>query len=127
MEPEAANRPRAAHEIRLFGGLKRPLAVRGALPAGAKEHGACLGQDDGEECESGDGSVGVASQVSGTNGAIGYFELSFGHPRDVLSALKSLLARTAGPEGQKDLSRIAYAPRPQDVAAQVRQIVRSLA
>lgn len=141
------------------------------------------------------GSDGVASQVAGTDGAIGYFELSFakaskiptvrldtgapepvavsaetasagiaagqvsgtgkdmtvkfdyrtkdagaypivlvtyeivcdkGTPADVLPALKSFLTYTAGAEGQKDLSRIHYAPLPQEVADQVRTIVGTL-
>lgn len=141
------------------------------------------------------GSDGVASQVATTDGAIGYFELSFaksgkiptvrldtgapepvavsaetasagiaaghvagtgkdmtvkfdyktkaagaypivlvtyeivcdkGTPADVLPALKSFLTYTAGAEGQKDLSRIHYAPLPEEVAGRVREIVRTL-
>ncbi|MET7620389.1 phosphate ABC transporter substrate-binding protein PstS [Streptomyces sp. NPDC005408] len=141
------------------------------------------------------GSDGVASQVAGTDGAIGYFELSFakgnkiptvrldtgapkpvtvsaesasagiaaghvsgtgkdmtlkfdyktkaadaypivlvtyeivcdrGTPAEVLPALKSFLTYTASEDGQKDLSRIHYAPLPKDVADQVRRIVGSL-
>lgn len=141
------------------------------------------------------GSNGVASQVQGVDGAIGYFELSFakakgipavrldtgapepvavsaetasagiasarvsgtgkdlaltfdyrtrasgaypivlvtyeivcdtGNPPDVLPALKSFLTYTASEEGQKDLSRIHYAPLPDEVAARVRQVVSGL-
>lgn len=141
------------------------------------------------------GSDGVATQVGATDGAIGYFELSFakagkiptvrldtgapepvavsaetasagiaagqvagtgkditlkfdystkaagaypivqvtyeivcdkGTPADVLPALKSFLTYTAGPEGQKDLPRIHYAPLPEAVADQVRTVIRTL-
>ncbi|MER7111672.1 phosphate ABC transporter substrate-binding protein PstS [Streptomyces sp. NPDC000229] len=141
------------------------------------------------------GSGGVASQVQGIDGAIGYFELSFakakglpavrldtgaaepvavsaetasagiatahvsgagkdmtltfdhrtrasgaypivlvtyeivcdsGNQADVLPALKSFLTYTASEEGQGELSRIHYAPLPDDVAARVRQVVSGL-
>ncbi|MFI1396078.1 phosphate ABC transporter substrate-binding protein PstS [Streptomyces sp. NPDC020681] len=49
-----------------------------------------------------------------------------GNRAEVLPALKSFLSYTAGPEGQKDLSRIHYAPLPDEVAAEVRKIVRTL-
>ncbi|MFF3322342.1 phosphate ABC transporter substrate-binding protein PstS [Streptomyces sp. NPDC002889] len=141
------------------------------------------------------GSDGVASEVSSTDGAIGYFELSFaqrgniptvrldtgapepvaasaetasagiaaaevvgrgkdmtlkfdygtrapgaypivlvtyevvcakGNQADVLPVLKSFLTYTASEEGQKGLSRIHYAPLPDGVAAQVREVVSTL-
>ncbi|GAA2497677.1 phosphate ABC transporter substrate-binding protein PstS [Streptomyces gobitricini] len=141
------------------------------------------------------GSNGVASRVQVTDGAIGYFELSFakakglptvrldtgapepvavsaqtasagiaaarvkgtghdmtlafdyrtraggaypivlvtyeivcdsGNQAEVLPALKSFLTYTASAEGQKDLSRIHYAPLPDEVAARVRQVVSGL-
>ncbi|GGU49096.1 phosphate-binding protein PstS [Streptomyces lavendofoliae] len=49
-----------------------------------------------------------------------------GNQADVLPALKSFLTYTASAEGQKDLSRIHYAPLPDDVAARVRQVVGRL-
>ncbi|MFF8843429.1 phosphate ABC transporter substrate-binding protein PstS [Streptomyces sp. NPDC015127] len=141
------------------------------------------------------GSDGIVSAVRGTDGAIGYFELSFakaeniptvrldtgapepvvvsaqsasagiaaaqvagsgkdmtlefdyrtkapgaypivlvtyeivcatGNRPDVLPALKSFLTYTASEEGQKDLSRIHYAPLPDRVAARVRHVVSTL-
>ncbi|WP_267242705.1 phosphate ABC transporter substrate-binding protein PstS [Streptomyces sp. PR69] len=145
--------------------------------------------------DSADGSVGVASEVMSTGGAIGYFELSFaskrhidtvridtgapepvaaspqtasagiasaevvgrdhdltlkfdygtsapgaypivlvtyeivcdkGNDRELLPALKSFLAYTASEEGQKLLPGIHYAPLPENVAAQVRQVIGTL-
>jgi phosphate transport system substrate-binding protein len=141
------------------------------------------------------GSTGVASVVESTDGAIGYFELSFaashkistvkidtgasqpvgptpktasagmaeariagrgkdltlefdygtsaegaypivlvtyeivcdtGNQAETLPALKSFLAYTAGEEGQKVLPEIHYAPLPESVADQVRQVIKTL-
>ncbi|GAB2331913.1 hypothetical protein ACPCAJ_12625 [Streptomyces griseoincarnatus] len=44
----------------------------------------------------------------------------------MLPALKSFLAYAASDDGQKPLSRIHYAPLPESVAAEVRQVVRTL-
>ncbi|MFF3327446.1 phosphate ABC transporter substrate-binding protein PstS [Streptomyces sp. NPDC002889] len=49
-----------------------------------------------------------------------------GNQTEVLPALKSFLTYTASEEGQKDLSRIHYAPLPDGVAAQVREVVSTL-
>ncbi|MET9818834.1 phosphate ABC transporter substrate-binding protein PstS [Streptomyces sp. NPDC006355] len=49
-----------------------------------------------------------------------------GTPPEMLPALKSFLAYTASDDGQKPLSKIHYAPLPESVAAEVRQVVRTL-
>lgn len=145
--------------------------------------------------ESASGSTGVASAVKSSDGAIGYFELSFaashkistvridtgasqpvgptpktasagmaearivgkgkdltlefnyetsaegaypivlvtyeivcatGNQAATLPALKSFLTYTAGEEGQKVLPEIHYAPLPDSVADQVRQVIKTL-
>ncbi|MEV4945681.1 phosphate ABC transporter substrate-binding protein PstS [Streptomyces sp. NPDC053755] len=145
--------------------------------------------------QSGTGSDGVSAAVSQTEGAIGYFELSFaakrkittvriatgasrpvapstesaslgiaeakiaddgkdlalsleyttsaegaypivlvtyeivcdtGNRPETLPALKSFLAYTAGEEGQRQLPAIHYAPLPESVASQVRQVIGTL-
>ncbi|WP_308313063.1 phosphate ABC transporter substrate-binding protein PstS [Streptomyces sp. ISL-1] len=49
-----------------------------------------------------------------------------GNRAETLPALKSFLAYTAGEEGQKALPGIHYAPLPDSVAGQVRQVVQTL-
>ncbi|WP_409474608.1 phosphate ABC transporter substrate-binding protein PstS [Streptomyces sp. HC307] len=49
-----------------------------------------------------------------------------GNDKEVLPALKSFLAYTASEEGQKILPEIHYAPLPENVAEQVREVVATL-
>ncbi|MEU1117369.1 MULTISPECIES: phosphate ABC transporter substrate-binding protein PstS [unclassified Streptomyces] len=49
-----------------------------------------------------------------------------GNQRQTLPALKSFLTYTASEEGQKDLARLHYAPLPESVAGQVRDVVGTL-
>ncbi|MFH8609768.1 phosphate ABC transporter substrate-binding protein PstS [Streptomyces sp. NPDC018029] len=49
-----------------------------------------------------------------------------GNHKETLPALKSFLTYTASKAGQKDLSRLNYAPLPESVAGQVRDVVRTL-
>ncbi|WJV48949.1 phosphate ABC transporter substrate-binding protein PstS [Streptomyces flavofungini] len=49
-----------------------------------------------------------------------------GNAPDTLPALKSFLTYTASRAGQRPLSRIHYAPLPESVAAEVREVVRTL-
>ncbi|WP_055702111.1 MULTISPECIES: phosphate ABC transporter substrate-binding protein PstS [Streptomyces] len=49
-----------------------------------------------------------------------------GNQRETLPALKSFLSYTASKQGQKNLSRLHYAPLPESVAGQVRDVVRTL-
>ncbi|MFF1510965.1 phosphate ABC transporter substrate-binding protein PstS [Streptomyces sp. NPDC058326] len=49
-----------------------------------------------------------------------------GNAPDSLPALKSFLTYTAGPEGQEELHAIHYAPLPESVATQVREVVSTL-
>jgi phosphate transport system substrate-binding protein len=49
-----------------------------------------------------------------------------GNQPETLPALKSFLAYTAGEEGQKALPEIHYAPLPDSVAGQVREVIQTL-
>ncbi|WP_307840421.1 phosphate ABC transporter substrate-binding protein PstS [Streptomyces sp. G44] len=49
-----------------------------------------------------------------------------GNQQATLPALKSFLAYTASEAGQKPLSRLHYAPLPESVAGQVREVIRTL-
>jgi phosphate transport system substrate-binding protein len=49
-----------------------------------------------------------------------------GNRPETLPALKSFLAYTAGEEGQRQLPAIHYAPLPDSVATQVRQVIGTL-
>jgi phosphate transport system substrate-binding protein len=49
-----------------------------------------------------------------------------GNQPETLPALKSFLAYTAGEEGQKTLPEIHYAPLPDSVAGQVREVIQTL-
>ncbi|MEU7576158.1 phosphate ABC transporter substrate-binding protein PstS [Streptomyces sp. NPDC041068] len=49
-----------------------------------------------------------------------------GNQKETLPALKSFLTYTASEAGQKNLSRLHYAPLPESVAGQVRDVVRTL-
>ncbi|MGW0534014.1 phosphate ABC transporter substrate-binding protein PstS [Streptomyces sp. NPDC003032] len=50
-----------------------------------------------------------------------------GNRKETLPALKSFLGHTASEAGQEPLSRLHYAPLPESVAGQVRDVIRTLA